>query len=66
LQRFSRVGTGGEPSTKPRPTSGDHLFLNGTGPPTQLEYTKPGHVDPKLIATIAAWIDKVKAAPAHP
>ena len=35
----------------------DHLFLDGTGPPTPLEYDKAGHVDPKVIATIASWID---------
>jgi uncharacterized protein len=38
----------------------DHLFLDGTGPPTPLEYNKPGHVDPNVIATIARWIDNVK------
>jgi uncharacterized protein len=38
----------------------NHLFLNGTGPPTPLEYNKPGHVDPKVISTIAGWIDNVK------
>jgi len=35
----------------------DHLFLDATGPPTPLEYNKPGHVSPKVISTIAAWID---------
>jgi dienelactone hydrolase len=40
----------------------DHLFLDGTGPPTPLEYDKAGHVDPKVIATIAAWVDKDKTA----
>jgi uncharacterized protein len=44
----------------------DHFFLDGSGPPNPLEYNKPGHLDPNLIATIAAWIDKVKATPAHP
>jgi uncharacterized protein len=44
----------------------DHFFLDGSGPPNPLEFNKPGHVDPKLIATIAAWIDTIKAAPAHP
>jgi uncharacterized protein len=34
----------------------DHLFLDGTGPPTPLEYNKRGHVNPKVISTIAAWI----------
>jgi pimeloyl-ACP methyl ester carboxylesterase len=37
----------------------DHLFLDGTGRPTPLEYFKPGHVDPKVIASIASWVDKV-------
>lgn len=41
----------------------DHLFLDGTGPPTPLDYQKPGHVDPKVIATITSWIDKVKTSP---
>jgi dienelactone hydrolase len=39
----------------------DHLFLDGTGPPTPIEYETPGHVDPKAITTIARWIDSVKA-----
>jgi pimeloyl-ACP methyl ester carboxylesterase len=43
----------------------DHLFLDGTGRPTPLEYYKPGHVDAKVTATIASWIDKVKAGSAH-
>gem|GEM_PF-3533982 len=37
----------------------DHLFLDGTGPPTPLEYNKPGHVDPKVVATIATWVERV-------
>jgi dienelactone hydrolase len=40
----------------------DHLFLDATGPPTPLEYQTPGHVDPKVIATIASWIDKLKTS----
>lgn len=43
----------------------DHLFLDGTGPPTPLEYQKPGHVDPTVIATIAAWISRVDATAAR-
>jgi pimeloyl-ACP methyl ester carboxylesterase len=42
----------------------DHLFLDGTGAPTPLEYQAPGHIDPKVIATIASWIDKVTTASA--
>ena len=34
----------------------DHLFLDGNGAPTPLEYQTPGHVDPKVIAAIASWI----------
>jgi pimeloyl-ACP methyl ester carboxylesterase len=43
----------------------DHLFLDGNGAPTPLEYNKPGHVDPKVIATIASWINNVKNASAR-
>jgi hypothetical protein len=39
----------------------DHLFLDGTGPPTPLEYNKPAHVDPMVTATIAAWIDHLRS-----
>jgi pimeloyl-ACP methyl ester carboxylesterase len=40
----------------------DHLFLDGSGPPTPLEYQTPGHVDPKVIATIASWIHKLNTS----
>lgn len=40
----------------------DHLFLDGTGAPTPLEYNSPGSVDPAVIAAIASW---VKAHSAH-
>jgi hypothetical protein len=33
----------------------DHLFLDGAGVPTPLDYQKPGHVDKRVISTIAAW-----------
>ncbi len=39
----------------------DHLFLDGSGPPTPVEYQKPGHVDPKVTATIAAWVESARA-----
>jgi pimeloyl-ACP methyl ester carboxylesterase len=39
----------------------DHLFLDGSGPPTPLEYATPGHVDPKVIATIASWVANLKS-----
>jgi dienelactone hydrolase len=46
----------------------DHLFLDGTGRPTPLEYDKPGHIDPKVTPTIASWIDGVarRLAPSRP
>jgi dienelactone hydrolase len=37
----------------------DHLFLDGTGRPTPIEYNKPAHVDPKLTPTIASWIQDI-------
>jgi len=40
----------------------DHLFLDGTGQPTPVEYQRPGEVDPGVMATIAAWIKKVETA----
>jgi pimeloyl-ACP methyl ester carboxylesterase len=39
----------------------DHLFLDGRGPPTPLDYQQAGHVDPVVIATIASWIGRVDA-----
>ena len=39
----------------------DHLFLDGSGPATPLDYQKPGQVDPAVIATIARWIGRVDA-----
>ena len=40
----------------------DHLFLDGSGPATPLDYQRAGHVDPAVIATIAGWIDRVDSA----
>jgi uncharacterized protein len=37
----------------------DHLFLDGSGPPTPVEYEKPGHVDPGLTSAIASWVKGV-------
>lgn len=34
----------------------DHLFLDGSGRPTPLDYQRPGHVDPRAIAAIASWV----------
>jgi pimeloyl-ACP methyl ester carboxylesterase len=43
----------------------DHLFLDGSGPPSPVEYGRPGHVDTKVIATIASWVDNIKNASGH-
>jgi dienelactone hydrolase len=37
----------------------DHLFIDGTGPPTPADYDQPAHVDPAVIADIAAWISGI-------
>jgi uncharacterized protein len=37
----------------------DHLFLDGTGPPTPADYEKAGHVDPKVVTTVASWIERL-------
>lgn len=35
----------------------NHLGIAGTGPGSPAEYEQPGHVDPRLAADIADWID---------
>jgi pimeloyl-ACP methyl ester carboxylesterase len=39
----------------------DHLFLDGTGPPTPLDDITPRRVDPRVAASIASWIARVAA-----
>ncbi len=39
----------------------NHLFIDGTGPPSPLEYFKPGQVEPEVITTITSWINKLRA-----
>ncbi|MGQ0703563.1 MAG: alpha/beta hydrolase family protein [Gemmatimonadales bacterium] len=34
----------------------NHLFLLGQGPPSPADYSRPGQVEPQVIADIAAWI----------
>ena len=36
----------------------NHLFLAGTGTPTNTEYMIPGHVDEPVILDIASWISQ--------
>ena len=35
----------------------NHLFIAGTGQPTNVEYFVPGHVDAKVVDDLAAWIN---------
>ncbi|HTW10742.1 MAG TPA: hypothetical protein VME46_24795, partial [Acidimicrobiales bacterium] len=44
----------------------DHLFLDGTGAPTPVEYEKPAHIDPKVSATIASWVEGVASQLVRP
>lgn len=37
--------------------SANHLLNDGTGRPTPAEYERPGHVDARVIATIATWVN---------
>lgn len=39
----------------------NHLFVAGTGEPRPEEYNDPGHVDERVITTIADWIGKTTA-----
>lgn len=34
----------------------DHLFIDGTGPPTPADYATASHVDPRVVTDIATWI----------
>jgi uncharacterized protein len=42
-------------------TRANHLFIDGAGLPTPLEYAKPGHVDPKVSSTITSWVKSIRA-----
>jgi len=37
----------------------DHLFIDGTGPPTPADYDVDRHVDPQVITDIATWVDSI-------
>jgi hypothetical protein len=40
----------------------DHLFMPAGDPPSPADYSKPGHVDVRVIHAIGAWI---RAQPAR-
>jgi len=35
----------------------NHAFVAGTGPATPAEYSKPGHVEDKVIDDLATWVN---------
>jgi uncharacterized protein len=37
----------------------NHLFIDGSGPPSPADYEHRGHVDPKVIADIVTWIRQI-------
>ena len=43
----------------------NHLFVEGVGPSTPLEYESPGHVDPKVVMDISEWVHKLEEALSH-
>ncbi len=50
----------GNPRVTLRAFSGlSHLFMPAGNPPSPADYSKAGHVDPAVIRTISAWIDKI-------
>jgi dienelactone hydrolase len=56
LQRF-KVALAGHPNVTIREFHQlNHLFIAGDGKSRPEEYTKPGHVDPAVIDTVAAFI----------
>jgi dienelactone hydrolase len=52
-----QAGLGRRPNVTVRVYDADnHLFFPGTGPSTPAEYESPQHVDPAVVAAIAAWL----------
>jgi len=57
-----RKGLSGRPGVRVvQFPAADHLFIDGTGPPTPLDYSKPAHVDPRVISTIASWVKSIRS-----
>ncbi|WP_207229221.1 alpha/beta hydrolase family protein [Ktedonosporobacter rubrisoli] len=52
-----KEGLGQRPEVTIRVYDADnHLFFSGTGQPTPAEYDSAQHVDPAVVADIAAWL----------
>lgn len=56
LQPWQRALAGHENATLRTYPAMDHLLLDGSGRASPAEYAVPGHVDPHLVADLAAWI----------
>jgi dienelactone hydrolase len=41
----------------------NHLFFTGSGPSAPAEYEPAQHVDPAVVADIAAWVTAQRPAP---
>jgi uncharacterized protein len=56
-------GLAGRPGVTVRQyAQADHLFVDGTGPPTPADYDHPAHVDPAVAPDIAAWVRSMDQA----
>jgi uncharacterized protein len=59
-----RAALDGRPNVTFRVYEADnHLFFPGSGPSSPAEYEPAQHVDPEVVAGIAAWLTSVLAAP---
>lgn len=53
-----RLGEAGRPAEFKLYDDLNHLFINGSGKSTPMEYQQAGHVDERVIRDVAAWIGK--------
>jgi uncharacterized protein len=62
-----KAGLAGRPDVTIRVYDADnHLFVPGSGPSSPAEYEPAQHVDPAVIADIAAWLATALPGPAAP
>ena len=55
---WQKALTGKSAATLKRFSGLNHLFIEGSGPPTPAEYEKEGHVAEAVVETIAGWVGK--------
>ncbi len=59
-----RVALCGDPRVRCKQYPGlNHLFVEGAGPSTPAEYSRPGHVDRLVIEDVALWVRSLPARP---